>query len=448
MSGSIGERAVVVGAGVGGLVAARALADHFDEVVVLERDALPQEATPRSGTAQSRHTQALLVGGLSALEELFPGIARDLADAGAVPLRAGLDVIVERPGYDPFPQRDLEIVVYSMSRPLIELVVRRRLGERRNVVLREGARVGSFAATPDGSALTAVRYDAADGKSETLPFDLAIDASGRGALTLDLLKTIDRSPPEETVIGIDIAYATAIFAIPEETPADFKGAYLFPDAPQTSRGALLLPIEGGRWILTLVGAHGDAPPADHAGFLAFAQSLRRPTVFEAIRRAALLGPIARFAFPGSVRRHFERLADFPRGLLPLADAACRFNPVYGQGMSVAAQEACLLRRLLGETANEADPLARLASTYFAALPGLLEAPWSSAALDLIYPQTTGARPPDFEGRLRFGAGLIRLAARDGDVHKLFYEVNNLIKPPSAYRDPDLQRRVMAALAEA
>ena len=178
-------------------------------------------------------------------EELFPGIARDLADAGAVPLRAGLDVIVERPGYDPFPQRDLEIVVYSMSRPLIELVVRRRLGERRNVVLREGARVGSFAATPDGSALTAVRYDAADGKSETLPFDLAIDASGRGALTLDLLKTIDRSPPEETVIGIDIAYATAIFAIPEETPADFKGAYLFPDAPQTSRGALPCPSRAG-----------------------------------------------------------------------------------------------------------------------------------------------------------------------------------------------------------
>jgi 2-polyprenyl-6-methoxyphenol hydroxylase-like FAD-dependent oxidoreductase len=325
--------------------------------------------------------------------------------------------------------------------------MRRRLERLANVALRQGRRVESLVATPDGAAVTAVQCGAEGGTSETLAADLVIDASGRGALSRDLLERIGRPPVEESVVGIDITYATAVFAIPDDAPAKFKGAYLLPDAPRTSRGGLLLPIEGGRWTLTLFAAHGDQPPGDREGFVAFARSLRTQTIFDAIKQAELLGPIARYGFPGNVRRHFERLADFPRGLLPLGDAACRFNPVYGQGMSVAAQEACLLRRLLGSLAPEADPLAKLGTSYFAALATLLEAPWSTAMLDLVYPETTGPRPADFEGRLKFGAGLIRLAARDADVHKLFYEVNNLVKPPSVYRDPELQRRVMAMSAE-
>ena len=163
MSGSIGNRAVVVGAGVGGLAAARAVADHFEQVVVLERDALPQTATPRPGVAQSRQTHVLLVGGQRALGELFPGFERDLVEAGAVALRAGLDALTERPGFDPFPRRDLDIIVYSLSRPLVELTMRRRLERLPNLVLRQNCRVESLAPTPDGAAVTAVRCDAGDG---------------------------------------------------------------------------------------------------------------------------------------------------------------------------------------------------------------------------------------------------------------------------------------------
>src|SRR5271157_5748725 len=135
MPGSIAKRAVVIGAGMGGLAAAKAVAPFFDTVIALDRDALPEEAAPRVGTPQARHAHALLDGGLKALDELFPGFSDDLAKAGAVPIRAGLDVIWERPGYDPYPIRDLGFDVFSMSRPLLEAVCRRRVGAEGNIEL-------------------------------------------------------------------------------------------------------------------------------------------------------------------------------------------------------------------------------------------------------------------------------------------------------------------------
>jgi len=444
----IAKQAVVVGAGMGGLTAARVLADHFERVIVLERDVLPPEAAQRAGTPQARHVHALLASGQHALGQLFPDIEGDFDRGGAVPLRAGLDVRVERPGYDPFPQRDLGWSSYALSRPLIELIVRRRLAQRANITLRQGCRAQELIAAPDGAAIVGVRCIAGDGISETLPADLVVDASGRGALTLEVLRAIGRKPPEETAIGIDIAYATAVFAIPEDAPPDWKGVMMFGQAPESSRGALMLPMEGHRWMLSVGEAHGDGLPGDADGFLACVKALRTPTIYRAINHAKRLGDIARFGFPASVRRHFERLDVFPRGLLPVADAFCRFNPVYGQGMSVAAKEAIALGRLLAVRSPEADPLAGLAPAFFAEAQGLLETPWAVANFDFIWPQTRGQRPADFESTLRFGLALTRLAARDPAVHKLTAEVQALLKPRSVYRDPELMRRVLAAMADA
>jgi 2-polyprenyl-6-methoxyphenol hydroxylase-like FAD-dependent oxidoreductase len=149
-----------------------------------------------------------------------------------------------------------------------------------------------------------------------------------------------------------------------------------------------------------------------------------------------------------VRRHFEKSHAFPRGLLPIADAICRFNPVYGQGMSVAAQEACLLRQILERLRNEDDPLAVLARTFFAEVQPLIDTPWSVATLDFAFPTTTGKRPADFETMLKFGSALMQLAAEDPAVHKLTAEVQNLLKPRSAYQEPALIQRVFAKMAAA
>ena len=442
----IGKQAVVVGAGIGGLTAAGALAEYFEQVVVLERDTLLPDAARRAGTPQSRHIHGLLAGGQRALGELFPGFEQDLADAGALPLRVTLDVRIEMPAYDPFPQRDLGLVTYSMSRPLIELVVRRRVEQNANITLRPRCRVRGLVPSADRAAVTEVCFENADGKNETLPAELVVDASGRGSLTRGLLKSIGQPLPEETVIGVDIGYATAVFAIPDDAPSDWKAMRTLPRPPESRGGALLLPLEGGRWMVTLGGRRGDKPPGDPGGFMAFARQLRTPTLYKAIGHTKRLGDVVRFGFPASVWRHFERLETFPRGLLPFGDAICCFNPVYGQGMSVAAQEALLLRRLLGTGGG--DPLGGLAPAFFAEACGLIETPWGAAAVpDLAFPETKGQRPPDLDGMLKFGRALNRLAAADPAVHQQVIEVQHLIRPRSVLRDPNLVQRVQMVMAE-
>jgi 2-polyprenyl-6-methoxyphenol hydroxylase-like FAD-dependent oxidoreductase len=417
-------------------------------VVVLERDILPSEAAYRAGTPQARHVHALLLSGQRALSELFPGFEQDLARAGAVPLRVGLDVRMERPGYDPFPQRDLGWFNYAVSRPTIERIVRKRVESRANTTLRQRCRVLEVLASPNGEAVTGVRYENGSGASETIVADLVVDASGRGALTLALLQSIGRPLPEQTTIGIDLGYATCVFAIPDDASTDWKGVMTFGQAPQNSRGGLMLPLEGNRWMATIGGRHGDVPSGDAEGFLTYARALRTPTIYNAINHAKRLDGVARYGFPESVRRHFEKLDVFPCGLLPIGDAICRFNPVYGQGMSVAALEACLLQTLFEKLGEKGNPIATLAPTFFAEVQTLIETPWSVAALDFAFTETRGQRPADFETTLKFGIALTKLAAEDPAVHKLTAEVQNLLKPRSVYRDPALVQRVFAKMAEA
>jgi len=335
-----------------------------------------------------------------------------------------------------------------MSKPLVERTVRRRIEECTSIELRQRCRVQEIVSRAGSTAVAGVRYTDSDGKAEIANADLVIDASGRGTPTLDFLSAIGCAQPEATTIGVDLAYATAIFAIPDDAPRDWKGVFCFGRGGRASRGSLMLPLEGNRWIVTVGGRHGDNPPGDEAGFMAYAESLRTSTVYNAIKNAKRLGDIARFRFPESVYRHYERLQSFPRGLVPLGDAICRFNPVYGQGMSVAAQEARALGGLLTARAHETDPLDGLALTFFQTVSQLIETPWAAAAIpDFVHPETRGERPANFEQTLKFGLALSKLAAQDPAVHKLTSEVQHLLKPRSVYQDPELVQRVLAVMGE-
>src|SRR5260370_10128562 len=200
----MGKQAVVIGAGMAGVTAAGALADRFEHVVVLERDTLPSEPAHRVGTPQARHVHALLLSGQRALSELFKGFEQDLARAGAVPLRVGLDGRMERPGYDPFPQRDLGWFSYAVSRPTIERAVRRRVESRANTTLCQRCRVQEVLASPNGEAVTGVRYENSNGASETIATDLLLHASRPGPLTLPLPQSIGRPLPEEATTCIEL----------------------------------------------------------------------------------------------------------------------------------------------------------------------------------------------------------------------------------------------------
>jgi 2-polyprenyl-6-methoxyphenol hydroxylase-like FAD-dependent oxidoreductase len=445
MPGLLGRHAIVVGAGIGGLAAAKALSSSFETVTVLERDALPSAPIARSGTPQARQVHVLLRGGLDALIEFLPELATELERAGAVRVRVGSQGRLELPGFDPFPPRDLGFNYLSMTRPLLELVVRRLIERQSNIALMSHCRVTQLLESPDGTAVTGVRYDDADGGGTELAADFVVDASSRGTLTLELLDRIGLPRPEERQIGIDLHYASAMFRIPSSAPLDWRAVLHRPSA-QSGRGGLLVPVENDCWQVNLSHMHGGTMPENVGNFIAFARTLRTPTIYAAIKDAMPVGPIYRFVFPCSARRRFEALERFPDYLLPLGDAICRFNPAAGQGMSVAAQEVGVLRHLIEARASNADPLKGLARSFFAAVQDFLAAPWATAESDFIFERTRGQCPNDFDARLNFNFALLRLASEDATVHQIMSEVIHLVKPFSALRDPQIVSRVTALMA--
>ena len=440
----LGNRAIVVGSGLAGLSAARALSDRFRQVVILDRDELPVDATPRSGVPQGKHPHILLRGGLEALEQLFPGFGSKLSEAGAVSIDRGFDILYEIEGQDPWPRIKLDRPTSSMSRPLIELTLRRQVERLTNVEVRGGCRVLNIIGESDTGAATDVRYQAPDGKVETLQADLIIDASGNGSLTLQFLKASGRRLPEETSIGVNMRYASALFD-QADIQDNYKIVFTLPDAPAENRGGLIMPAENGTYQVVLIGRGEDIPSTNESEFRRYARGLRTPTVYNAIKHARRLTEIAPYSFNESRRRHFAQVSDFPRGLLPIGDAICRFNPVYGQGMSVAAREAGLLFDLLGR--SDGDLLSKLASDFLPKAENLIADPWAMSAVpDFIYPDTTGVRPKNLEELLNFQKGLGQLAGRDAAVFELLMDVRNLLRPLDLLDDPSLVRRVESEVA--
>jgi 2-polyprenyl-6-methoxyphenol hydroxylase-like FAD-dependent oxidoreductase len=440
----LGEHAVVVGAGIGGLAAAGALAAYFGTVSVLERDQLPPSARPRTGTPQDRHPHGLLAGGLRALGSIFPGIEADLAKAGAVPVGVAQDFRWERPGIGALPPRDFGLSVLCATRPLIEHMLRRRVQALDNVELWPEARVTEIALAPAGGSVEAVRFDMSRGRSAALHPDMVVDASGRGALTLAALDAVGWGRPEVTEIGVDIRYASVVVRLPAGAPRDWSLLLTQPDPPALPRNAVMLPAEEDRWMVLLADRGGGARPEDWPSFLEALRGLSTTTLHQALRNAEPPAEIRHYAFPASVWRHFEHLPRLPRGLLPFADALCRFNPVYGQGMSAAAIEARLLRDVLDQAAG-VDPLASAQAAFMAAVASELETPWGMAAVaDFAFPGTRGERPEGFADGQRFEAALFRAAVTDPAVHRALLEVAQLLRHRRDLQDPDILRRIEAA----
>jgi 2-polyprenyl-6-methoxyphenol hydroxylase-like FAD-dependent oxidoreductase len=443
MTNLLGRHAIVVGAGIGGLTAAKALSAYFGKVSVIERDTLPAAPIARTGTPQARQIHVLLRGGLDALVEFFPELETELEGAGAIRVRVGSQALLELPGFDPFPRRDLGFDYLSMTRPLLEFVARRLIGKQSNIALKSRSRVTQIVESPDRRAVTGVRYDDVDGRGNELAADFIVDASSRGALTLELLDRVGLPRPQVTEIGVDLHYA--MFQIPSSAPHDWRAVLHRPDA-QSGRGGLLVPVENNCWQVNLTHMHGEPVPENVGDFIAFAGMLRTQTIHDAIAGAEPIGPIYRFGFPCSIWRRFEALDRFPDYLLPLGDVICRFNPAFGQGMSVAAQEAGALRRLIEARISHADPLRGLSRPFFAAIQNFLAAPWAVAESDFIHEKTRGQRPSDLHQRLSFNSALQRAAAEDATVHQIMSEVSHLIKPSNALGDPQIVNRTKALTA--
>lgn len=437
MNRQIGDRAVVLGASMAGLLAARVLADAYGQVTVIDRDELPETTVHRRGVPHGRHLHALAARGQQALEELFPGLTAELVAHGA----PSGDMLANGRWYfsgHRLRQANTRLVLLCASRPFLEGHVRARVRALPNVAFLDRCDVVGLAITPDGRRVTGARVlRRADGSAEELlGADLVVDASGRGSRTPAWLDALGYPRPEREQLRIGLGYATRTYRLP---PNALGGDVAILDAatPQNPRTGALLLLERDRWMLTLAGILGDHPPTDPDGFLDFARSLRFPDIYQAVHDAEPLDDPVVFRFPASVRHRYERLDRFPAGLLVVGDAVCSFNPIYGQGMSVAALEALTLRRHL-QRSTQPQP-----HRWFRDLAGVVDVPWEMAAGgDLVFPGVQGRRTTKVRLLNAYLARLHAAAARDASLAHAFLRVVGLVAPPESLLRPGVVLRVL------
>lgn len=426
-------RAVVVGASVAGLLAARVLADGFEEVTVLDRDPLVDEPVARPGVPQARQPHVLWEAGRATLEGLFPGYSDDLLAAGGVEVDSRREFEQYSRGGFLAAGTD-RLPVYSATRPLYEQLLRRRVAALDAVRVRPECRFTDYLTDDAVTAVEGVvvrdRVDGCDG----LPADLVVDATGRTSRTPAWLADHGYEPPPVDEVRIDVAYSSTFV----ERPEDDRRAIVAPaEAPRT-RGGLVAPVEGGRWLVNVHGVHGDHPPTDADGVADFAASLPVSQPRRVLDEHPRVGDVASYPFPSNRRNRYEDLDRFPAGLVVVGDAIASFNPIYGQGMSVAALEALLLHRALATGGRGRLPL-----RFFDRVADIVDGAWAMAVgADFGFPETQGPKPRGTAFFDWYLGRLLRGAHSDGALTDAFVRVLSMQEPPSSLLRPSVAWRVL------
>lgn len=445
------NHAIVIGGSMAGLVVARILSDRFGAVTLIERDQFPEEPIPRKGTPQSRHIHVLLLQGQIILEKLFPGLRDEMIAAGAQVMDVAADWIWLNPaGWGVrFPSN---LFILSFSRDLLDWKVRCRLAAINNIRFLQGCEVTGLLSNTDGTCVAgvSVRHHKQSHQGvwekEQLHADLVVDTSGRTSKAPQWLKAIGYQPPQETMVNAFLGYASRLYRLPSDFQADWKGVYLQVAPPWRTRGAGLLPLEGNRWILTAYGGDRDYPPTDEAGLLEFIRSLPCPAIYNAIKDAEPLSQIYSYRATENRWRHYERLPRYLEGFLVVGDAACAFNPVYGQGMTTAALGALTLDECL-QLQQQYQPdgdFTGLARRFQKKLAKINAVPWLlTTSEDYRYRGTEGQTPSVLTRLMhRYMDEVLQLTTNNADVRLALLEVMHMLKLPITLFQPKIAIQVL------
>jgi 2-polyprenyl-6-methoxyphenol hydroxylase-like FAD-dependent oxidoreductase len=428
-----------------GLLTARVLTDHFDRVTLVERDRFPDRPEARKGQPQAHHLHALLAQGLRTLNHYFPGLQAALGEGGA--FISDLTETMRWYCYGDYRvQFTSGLVSVMMSRPFLEWHIRSRVMAIPNVTALDGCAVKGLVSAEDRTRITGVTvaHRGAGDRRETISADLIVDASGRGSAAPRWLESLGYQHPDESFVKIGVGYTSRAYRREPDDPKNLRWHFLTQEAPWAKSAAAAFPIEGDRWLVTLASFHRHYPPTDEDGFLEFARALPAPDFYNLIRHAEPLSDFTQFKFPGSLRRHYEKMARFPDNLLVIGDAVCSFNPVYGQGMSVSAMEARTLDELLRQRSGP-DRLQGLVRPFFKRVAKVIDNPWQTAVgEDFRYPETEGKKAPGTDLINAYGDAVHRATHSDPVVCEAFWKVMNLMEQPASLMRPNIMLRVARA----
>jgi 2-polyprenyl-6-methoxyphenol hydroxylase-like FAD-dependent oxidoreductase len=445
MNGAM-NRAIVIGASMAGLLAARVLSERFAQVLVLERDELPYEPALRKGTPQVSHAHALLSRGRQIIEELFPGFTDSLCERGAQVYDGvlGVHLLI---GGRPLARAATGERGIVGSRLLIEDEVRNRVRALANVQLMTRIDVMECIFDPVHDRLTGVRIRMRDAmqlppEDGVLAADLVVDCSGRGSRAPQWLRNWGFVAPDEEQVTIGVGYATAYF---ERSDAQFPdcGAVISQATAEMTCPAVMIAQEPAlgdsrpRWVVTFGGFSGDHPEPTLDGLRRRSLQSGSDLIARVVHESKLISEVTRYGFPHSQRRRYERLRRFPERFLVMGDAIASFNPIYGQGMTVAACEAIALRSAL------AQGLDRLHKRYFRAAAKAVDTPWQIAVgADLTIPTVGGERT--FGKRIinAYMRCVFRAAEQDPAVTIAFRNVSQMLTPPASLFRPGIVARVL------
>jgi len=431
----LGDHAIVVGAGMAGLGIAQALTTGFRRVTVVERDRLPTGSEHRRGVPQDRHLHLLLPAGINALEHLFGGLVAQLRDDGAV--TAGTDRIrLCLNGHRLAPARSGQPALFA-SRPFLEAHVRRRVLAEPSITMREQARVTGLVLSDDRRRVEGIEIAAAHGgATQVLGAELVVDCSGRRSLLPGWLTELGHRAPEITELDVGVQYATRRYELPDVV-LDGDRHILVGPTPDGPRGGAMTNVEDGSWLVTLFAMAGERAPTDDRSFERFAAQLPIGDIHQAIGAGRALDQPARYRFPTNRRHHYEQLHELPAGLLAAGDSVCSFNPIYGQGMSVAALEA---KALQAQLRHGTDPSAR---SWFRQIAGVIDTAWQLAVgADLAVEAIEGRRPIPVRILNRYLFRLQAAAVHDPRLTAQLIRVVGLVDPPARLLHPTMSWPVL------
>ncbi len=437
--------AVVIGGSISGLLVARVLADQFESVTLIERGKEPTAPKVRKQVPQGYHAHLLLKSGELYLQDLFPDLVTEMKAEGSVTVDSSADLSWFHHGCWKIKYHS-HLRVLTQSRPFLEWHIHRQVSDLDNVIFRYETRAKQFITTSDKTKIIGVELHNrhTNKASENLDTDLLVDASGFGTQTPKLLQELGYTAPKETSVHIGLNYTSYVYECTTSNH-DWKSLIIYPRAPQQNRGGCLLTIENNRYLLTLVSYLDDEKPRNYTEFLDFAKSLPHPEIYNFIKNLTPISDLSSYYIPKTVRRHYEKLDNFPDGLVVMGDANCRFDPIFGQGMSVAAKEAIDLGRMLAARAKRQSPpnVNGLSKPFHQQVARIISTPWLLAITEAYrYPQIEGRRPFGMKFLHAYTALIFALSSTDKQVHESFMNVLHLLKEPIALFKPSILWKVL------